>query len=152
MSEARIQRIRQVEKITEHQATVGQEAVASCQKQLDEQRARLTQLTDYLAEYAAGIGFAAGGRSQVFALQNYRAFMGKNRTNHRASTPSRGAIGAGFGRAAAGMGGTAQPASFGRKTARAGGANAPLRSRAACPARKRRACADALPQPARSSA
>ena len=77
MSEARIQRIRQVEKITDHQATVGQEAVAACQRQLDEQRARLTQLTDYLAEYAAGIGFAAGGRSQVFALQNYRAFMGK---------------------------------------------------------------------------
>ncbi|WP_407276197.1 flagellar export protein FliJ [Halothiobacillus sp. DCM-1] len=77
MSQARIARIRQVEKITDQRATLGQEAVAACQRQLDEQRARLTQLTDYLAEYAAGIGFAPGGRSQVFALQNYRAFMEK---------------------------------------------------------------------------
>ncbi len=77
MSQARIERIRQVEKITDQRATLGHEAVVACQQQLDDQRARLAQLTDYLAEYAAGIGFAPGGRSQVFALQNYRAFMGK---------------------------------------------------------------------------
>lgn len=77
MSDARIERIRRVEKITDQRAALGQEVVTACQQRLDDQRARLTQLTEYLAEYAAGIGFAPGGRSQVFALQNYRAFMGK---------------------------------------------------------------------------
>lgn len=75
MNQQRINRVKGVEKITEHGAALAKEAVMQCQKNLDEQQARLQQLTQYFDEYAAGIGFAAGGRAQAFALQNYRAFM-----------------------------------------------------------------------------
>ncbi|MHB1228795.1 MAG: flagellar export protein FliJ [Halothiobacillus sp.] len=77
MNQQRIDRVKGVEKITEHGAALAKDAVVHCQQRLDEQHARLQQLSDYLQEYAAGLGFAAGGSSQAFALQNYRAFMGK---------------------------------------------------------------------------
>jgi flagellar FliJ protein len=77
MNQPRINRVKGVEKITEHGAMLAKESVQNCQHRLDEQQARLVQLSDYLQEYAAGLGFATGGSSQAFALQNYRAFMGK---------------------------------------------------------------------------
>lgn len=77
MNQKRIDRVKGVEQITERSATIAREALLQCQQRLDEQQARLTQLTDYLQEYAAGIGFATGGQAKAFALQNYRAFMGK---------------------------------------------------------------------------
>jgi flagellar FliJ protein len=77
MNQSRINRVKGVEKITENGAMLAKESVLMCQQRLDEQQARLVQLSDYLQEYAAGLGFATGGSSQAFALQNYRAFMGK---------------------------------------------------------------------------
>ncbi len=77
MNQQRIERVKAVEKITERSANIAKESQLHCQQRLDEQQARLQQLTDYLQEYAAGIGFAAGGKSKAFALQNYRAFMGR---------------------------------------------------------------------------
>lgn len=77
MNQQRINRIKGVEKVTEQGATLAKESVTQCQKKLEEQLERLNQLTQYFDEYAAGIGFATGGRAQVFALQNYRAFMEK---------------------------------------------------------------------------
>ncbi|OYY54447.1 MAG: hypothetical protein B7Y53_06105 [Halothiobacillus sp. 28-55-5] len=77
MNQSRINRVKGVEKITENGAMLAKESVQNCQQRLDEQQARLVQLSDYLQEYAAGLGFATGGSSQAFALQNYRAFMGK---------------------------------------------------------------------------
>jgi flagellar FliJ protein len=77
MNQSRINRVKGVEKITENSAMLAKESVLMCQQRLDEQQARLAQLSGYLAEYAAGLGFATGGSSQAFALQNYRAFMGK---------------------------------------------------------------------------
>lgn len=75
MNQARINRIKGVEKITEHGAALAKEAVQRCQNELAQQQERLQQLVQYFDEYAAGIGFATGGRAQAFALQNYRAFM-----------------------------------------------------------------------------
>lgn len=77
MNQERINRVKGVEKITEHGATLAKETVLRCQKDLEEQQARLLQLTQYFDEYAAGIGFATGGRAQAFALQNYRSFMAR---------------------------------------------------------------------------
>lgn len=77
MNQQRIERVKGVEKITERGANIAKEAMIQCQRRLDEQQARLQQLTDYLQEYAAGIGFASGGEAKAFALQNYRAFMSK---------------------------------------------------------------------------
>ncbi|MGC8697832.1 MAG: flagellar export protein FliJ [Halothiobacillus sp.] len=77
MNQSRINRVKGVEKIIENGAILAKESVLMCQQRLDEQQARLVQLSDYLQEYAAGLGFATGGTSQAFALQNYRAFMGK---------------------------------------------------------------------------
>lgn len=77
MNQQRIERVKGVEKITGHGASLAKEAMLQCQQRLDEQQARLQQLTEYLQEYAAGIGFASGGQAKAFALQNYRAFMGR---------------------------------------------------------------------------
>jgi len=77
VNQKRIERVKGVEKITERGANIAKESLLQCQQRLDEQQARLQQLTDYLQEYAAGIGFASGGEAKAFALQNYRAFMGK---------------------------------------------------------------------------
>ena len=77
MNQKRIDRVKGVEKITERGANIAKDALLQCQRRLDEQQARLQQLTEYLQEYAAGIGFAPGGEAKAFALQNYRAFMSK---------------------------------------------------------------------------
>jgi len=77
VNQNRIERVKGVERITERGANIAKETLLQCQQRLDEQQARLQQLTDYLQEYAAGIGFASGGEAKAFALQNYRAFMSK---------------------------------------------------------------------------
>jgi flagellar FliJ protein len=77
VNQQRIERVKGVEKITERGANIAKESLLQCQRRLDEQQARLQQLTDYLQEYAAGIGFASGGQAKAFALQNYRAFMAR---------------------------------------------------------------------------
>lgn len=77
MNQKRIERVKGVERITERGANIAKESLLQCQRRLEEQQARLQQLTDYLQEYAAGIGFASGGQAKAFALQNYRAFMGR---------------------------------------------------------------------------
>lgn len=77
MNQKRIDRMQRVESVTGRVSDMAVDAVSRCQQRLDEQRQRLTQLNDYLTEYAAGLGFAEGGQARAFALQNYRAFMAR---------------------------------------------------------------------------
>jgi len=77
MNQKRIDRMGRVESVTGQVSDMAVDAVNHCQQRLDEQRQRLTQLNDYLTEYAAGLGFAQGGQARAFALQNYRAFMAR---------------------------------------------------------------------------
>jgi len=77
MNQKRVDRMERVESVTGRVDDMAKDAVRQCEARLEEQRLRLSQLNDYLSEYAAGLGFAQGGQARAFALQNYRAFMAR---------------------------------------------------------------------------